>query len=157
MSRLLAILICAVFTFSTAYAQDAKKKKETVTFFVEGMDCANCVKKIEKNIAFEKGVTDLKCDLSTRTAAVTYRADKTSKTKLASAFKKIGMEATPVDNGAGCPVDPAKKKWGLKLSTSTPKIKMDADSDYLPEYSIFVRSQEKYFIRNAAFRIIWTS
>ena len=43
MSRLLAILICAVFTFSTAYAQDAKKKKETVTFFVEGMDCANCV------------------------------------------------------------------------------------------------------------------
>ena len=102
MIRLLAILICAVFTFSTAYAQDAKKKKETVTFFVEGMDCANCVKKIEK--------TDLKCDLSTRTAAVTYRADKTSKTKLASAFKKIGMEATPVDNGAGCPVDPAKKK-----------------------------------------------
>ena len=56
MIRLLAILICAVFTFSTAYAQDAKKKKETVTFFVEGMDCANCVKKIEKNIAFEKGV-----------------------------------------------------------------------------------------------------
>lgn len=55
-------------------------------------------------------MTDLKCDLSTRTAAVTYRADKTSKTKLASAFKKIGMEATPVDNGAGCPVDPAKKK-----------------------------------------------
>ena len=55
MIRLLAILICAVFTFSTAYAQDAKKKKETVTFFVEGMDCANCVKKIEKNIAFEKG------------------------------------------------------------------------------------------------------
>ena len=49
MIRLLAILICAVFTFSTAYAQDAKKKKETVTFFVEGMDCANCVKKIEKN------------------------------------------------------------------------------------------------------------
>lgn len=92
MIRLLAILICAVFTFSTAYAQDAKKKKETVTFFVEGMDCANCVKKIEKNIAFEKGVTDLKCDLSTRTAAVTYRADKTSKTKLASAFKKIGWK-----------------------------------------------------------------
>jgi|GEM_PF-2382725 len=27
-------------------------------------------------------------------------------------------------------------------------------SDYLPEYSIFVRFQEKYFIRNAAFRII---
>lgn len=110
MKHLLVAFICAVFTFSTAYAQGAKKKKETVTFFVEGMDCANCVKKIEKNIAFEKGVSDLKCDLTTRTAVVTYRSDKTSKTKLASALKKIGMEATPVDNGAGCPVNPAKKK-----------------------------------------------
>lgn len=109
MKRLLVALICAVFTFSTASAQDANKKKDTVTFFVEGMDCANCVKKIEKNIAFEKGVSDLKCDLTTRTAVVTYKADKTSKTKLAAAFKKLGLEATPVDKGASCPVDPAKK------------------------------------------------
>lgn len=112
MRQFLVVLICAVFTFSTAYAQDAKKKKDTVTFFVEGMDCANCVKKIEKNIAFEKGVTGLKCDLTTRTAVVTYKSDKTSKTKLASAFKKIGMKATPVEDGAGCPVAPAKKSDG---------------------------------------------
>lgn len=109
MKQLVVALICAVFTLSTAYAQDAKKKKDTVTFFVEEMECANCQKKVEKNIAFEKGVTDLKCDLQTRTVNVTYKTDKTSKTKLASAFKKIGMEAVPVDDGAGCPVNPAKK------------------------------------------------
>ena len=86
-----------------------EKKKDSVTFFIEAMDCDHCIKKIEKNIAFEKGVTDLKCDLSTRTAIVTYKTDKTSKTRLAAAFKKIGMEAVPVDNGAGCPVPPAKK------------------------------------------------
>ena len=93
MKQLVVALICAVFTLSTVYAQDAKKKKDTVTFFVEGMECANCQKKVEKNISFEKGVTDMKCDLTTRTA-----------------FNKIGMEAVPVDDGAGCPVDPAKKK-----------------------------------------------
>ena len=109
MKQLVVALICAVFTLSTAYAQDAKKKKDTVTFFVEEMECANCQKKVEKNIAFEKGVTDLKCDLKTRTVNVTYKTDKTSNTKLASAFKKIGMEAVPVDDGAGCPVNPAKK------------------------------------------------
>ena len=92
---------------SSAFAQDAKKK-DTVTFYVEGMKCANCQKKIEKNIAFEKGVTDMKCNLTTRTVEVTYKSDKTSKTKLASAFKKIGMDAIPVDNGAGCPVNPKK-------------------------------------------------
>lgn len=110
MKRLVVALICTLFTCSIAFAQDAKSKKETVTFFVEGMDCQNCIKKIEKNIAFEKGVTDLKCDLTTRTAVVTYKGDKTSKTKLTAAFKKIGMEVTPVDKGAGCPVAPDKKE-----------------------------------------------
>lgn len=65
--------------------------------------------------------------LATCTAVVTYRADKTSKTKLTSAFKKIGMEVTPVDKRVGCPVDPAKK--------------IGTGSDYLSEYSIFVRFQ----------------
>lgn len=99
MKHVLVILLCTVVACSTAFAQDSKKKKETVTFLVEGMDCNNCVKKIEKNIAFEKGVTDLKCDLSTRTAEVTYRTDKTTTDKLAGAFKKIGMEAVPVEEG----------------------------------------------------------
>lgn len=108
MKRLVLALLCAVFTCSLVVAQETNKK-ETVTFFIEAMDCDHCIKKIEKNIAFEKGVTDLSCNLTTRTATVTYKTDKTSKTKLASAFKKIGMEAVPVDNGAGCPV-PAKKK-----------------------------------------------
>ena len=80
MKRLIMLLFCAVCTVSMTFAQDAKKKKDSVT-----------------------------CDLSTRTAIVTYKTDKTSKTRLAAAFKKIGMEAVPVDNGAGCPVPPAKK------------------------------------------------
>lgn len=110
MKRLVVALLCAVFTVSLTFAQDAKKKKkDSVTFFIEAMDCDHCIKKIEKNIAFEKGVTDLKCDLTTRTAVVTYKADKTSKTRLAEAFKKIGMEAVPVDDGAGCSLPPAKK------------------------------------------------
>ncbi len=109
MKQYVILLLCALFSFSTAAAQESKNKKETVTFYVQGMDCNNCIKKIEKNIAFEKGVTDLKCDLATHTAVVTYKPDKTSQTRLASAFKKIGMEATPVDDGAGCVIDPAKK------------------------------------------------
>ncbi|WP_459189376.1 cation transporter [Parabacteroides sp. APC149_11_2_Y6] len=109
MKQLVVALICAVFTFSTAYAQDAKKKKETVKFFVEGMDCAHCIKKIENNIAFEKGVTDLKCDLTTRTAVVTYRTDKTTEVKLAEAFKKIGLDAVVAKEGEAQPADSSKK------------------------------------------------
>ena len=54
MKRLIMLLFCAVCTVSMTFAQDAKKKKDSVTFFIEAMDCDHCIKKIEKNIAFEK-------------------------------------------------------------------------------------------------------
>lgn len=108
MKRQIVLLVCMVFAFTTLYAQDAKKKKETVTFFVESMDCNHCVKTITDNISFEKGVTDLKCDLSKQTVKITYKPDKTSKTKLTKAFEKIKMKAVPVDKEAGCNLDAAK-------------------------------------------------
>ena len=95
MKRTLTIIICALFTLSMASAQETKKKSKVVktTFLIENMHCDNCVKKIEKNIAFEKGVTDLKCDLKTTTVEVTYRPDKTTDEKLMEAFKKIDKPA----------------------------------------------------------------
>jgi Cu2+-exporting ATPase len=95
MKRLLTMMICALFAFSMASAQETKKKSNVVktTFLVESMECENCVKKIEKNIAFEKGVTDLKCELTTKTVEVTYRSDKTTEDKLIAAFKKIDKPA----------------------------------------------------------------
>lgn len=101
MKRILVMMVCAMVTFSVACAQETKKKsnKETITFLIENMHCENCIKKIEKNIAFEKGVTDLKCDLSTLTAEVTFRTDKTTEAKLVTAFDKIGMNARALADG----------------------------------------------------------
>ena len=152
MRRLIMLLFCAVCTVSMTFAQDAKKKKDSVTFFIEAMDCDHCIKKIEKNIAFEKGVTDLKCDLSTRTAIVTYKTDKTSKTRLAAAFKKIGMEAVPVDNGAGCPVPPAKKSRAYSRSLTMEIHKNILSLQMFREAGRSVRPvYEIIFLRNAAF------
>jgi Copper chaperone len=101
MKKILVTLVCALFAISMTSAQEAKKKsnKTTTTFFVESMDCNNCVKKIEKNIAFEKGVTDLKCNLETRTVEVTYRSDKTTEKKLIAAFDKIDKKAVVLNDG----------------------------------------------------------
>ena len=95
MKRFLLLVICAMCAFSVVSAQTTKKKdtKETTKFLVTDMDCENCVKKVEKNISFEKGVTDLKCDLKTKTVEVTYNSDKTTEKKLIAAFKKINMNA----------------------------------------------------------------
>ena len=99
MKRILTIMICALFTVSMVSAQQTKKSNVVTTkFLVESMECDNCVKKVEKNIAYEKGVTDLKCDLKTHTVEVTYRSDRTTEEKLLAAFKKIDKPAKVIKN-----------------------------------------------------------
>jgi len=102
MKRILTVMICAMITLSMASAQETTKKTNVVKtkFLVESMECENCVKSIEKNIAFEKGVTDLKCDLKTHTVEVTYRSDRTTETKLLAAFKKMNKPAKVVKDEA---------------------------------------------------------
>ena len=55
--------------------------------------CQGCCDKIMKNIAYEKGVKDLVCDLKSKTVTVTYDADKTDVPTLLKAFEKIGKPA----------------------------------------------------------------
>ena len=80
----------------------AKTDKQVVMLSCD-LHCKGCCDKIMKNIAFEKGVKDLVCDLKTKTVTVTYDAAKTDVPTLLKAFDKIGK--------------PAK----VKESTSTPQ------------------------------------
>ena len=57
------------------------------------LHCQGCCDKIMKNIAFEKGVKDIVCDLKSKTVTVTYDADKTDIPSLIKAFEKIGKPA----------------------------------------------------------------
>jgi len=58
--------------------------------------CQGCIDKIMKNIAFEKGVKDIVCDLKTKTVTVTYNPSKTDVPTLLKAFEKIKKPATVV-------------------------------------------------------------
>ncbi len=89
--------LCTLFILSLTSVNAAiteKHKKETVTFLVS-MTCENCQKRIESNIPYEKGVTDLNVDLPNKLVTIEYRTDKTSPTKLKEAFKEMGFTATP--------------------------------------------------------------
>ena len=98
MKKILVVMCCMLFAIAMVSAQDNKKKdkKQTTKFLVESISCDNCIKSIEKNIAFEKGVTDIKCELKTKTVEVTYNTDKSSDEKLIAAFKKINRDAVVV-------------------------------------------------------------
>ena len=93
------LLILMLFITSLAFAQDKKgNDKETVTFEVS-MNCQSCQKRIEKNIPYEKGVTNLKVDLPNKTVSIEYKSDKTSVANLQKAIEKLGYTATELAEG----------------------------------------------------------
>lgn len=90
MKQWLLILLALTLSLGTV---SAKTNKQTVILNVD-LHCQACCDKVMKNIAFEKGVKDLVCDLKTKTVTVTFDADKTNLDTLLKAFDKIGKPAT---------------------------------------------------------------
>ena len=89
MKRIIVILM-ALLPFLGMSA--AKADKQTVVLQCD-LHCQGCCDKVMKNIAFEKGVKDIVCDLKTKTVTVTYDADKTDLDTLLKAFERIGKPA----------------------------------------------------------------
>ena len=77
----------------TTNDQRTKTNRQTVVLSCD-LHCQGCCDKIMKNIAFEKGVKDLVCDLKTKTVTVTFDANKTDIPTLLKAFDKINKPAT---------------------------------------------------------------
>jgi len=71
----------------------AGSKRQTVILDVD-LHCQGCITKIEKNIAFERGVKDLVCNLNAKTVTVTFDPAKTDVRHLQAAFAKINKPAT---------------------------------------------------------------
>ena len=86
MKRLLILLMALMPMMAFAV------NKQKVVLLCD-LHCQGCCDKIMKNIAFEKGVKDLACDLKSKTVTVTYDADKTDIPTLLKAFEKIGKPA----------------------------------------------------------------
>ena len=90
-SQLRLVLLMALL-FGALTTVEAKPDKKVVTFSVE-IDCENCKQKIERNLAYEKGILNLEASVKKNTVIVTYDAAKTNVEKLTEAFKKLGYEA----------------------------------------------------------------
>lgn len=91
-TNLIICLFVFVFVFSfilEAYSQESTKEKKVVKILTS-LDCQACIDKINKNIAFEKGVRKIEADLETKIVTITYRADKTTPEELAKAIRKLG-------------------------------------------------------------------
>ena len=91
MKQILLVILAALF-LACPMVLAAKKKTVTVTYEVS-MHCRKCVEKLNDNIAFMKGVEDLKISLDEKTVTITYNPAKTDEAKLVKAIEKLGYTA----------------------------------------------------------------
>jgi len=88
-----ALIIAFLVIFSgNMNAQDKKNKTETVEI-KSSVVCGMCKEKIEKELAFEKGVKAIDVDLKAQIVTVTFNTKKTDKEKIKVAITKIGYDA----------------------------------------------------------------
>lgn len=93
MKKLLSLVI-ALFATLTFTTEANAAVKERITCVIEAeIHCQGCANKIEKNIAFEKGVKALKINLEDQTVTVTFVKGKNTAEDLAKAITKLGYKA----------------------------------------------------------------
>ena len=87
------ILALALLTVSGASAQKAVKpaKQIVTTVFITDIDCEGCTKKIYDNF-YGKGVRSVKCDVATKSVAVTYDASKNTPEGLKPSFADLKVK-----------------------------------------------------------------
>ena len=109
MKKLFIIAVVALFAGAPAMIaqnpQDQKSKTEQtqkldkntgMVTFSTNMTCKNCVRKVNENLSFEKGVKDLDVSLKDERITIKYDRRKTDEVKLAASIKKLGYKAEKV-------------------------------------------------------------
>ncbi len=118
--QIFSLMLTVVILTSSMVVAQTKSGNEKVVFDVN-MHCGSCQQKIEKNIAFEKGVKAMEVSLENKTVSLTYDASKTSPEKLQASLVKLGYIAS-VKAAKACSGEVAKagcKDSGCKDKTIT--------------------------------------
>lgn len=101
MKKVILLSLMAILSSGTVCVGAEKKSNKATVVFNVPLHCQACVTKVEKNIAYEKGVMALDISLEKQQVKVTYNQTKTNKENLIAAFKKIDKPATEVTVSEG--------------------------------------------------------
>ncbi len=113
------LILALIISAATAMAKEIKTVVFTTT---PVMTCEKCENKIKGNLRFEKGVKDITTSVPDQEVAITFDADKTSETKLAEAFGKIGYTVKVKEScqkGSSATCTPAKATCDKTTGTCT--------------------------------------
>lgn len=78
--------------------------RQTVALVIPQMECSNCQAKVEKTLAYEKGVKDLEFNLTNRVVTITYDDAQTNVKELQkSLLKNLKYKSRVLNEGDALP------------------------------------------------------
>jgi periplasmic mercuric ion binding protein len=90
-----SLLLTSATSFAQQTTPKAKSGTETLTLKTSAV-CDMCKTRLEKSLAYEKGVQSASLDVPSKVLTVTYRPDKTTPAALRTAVQKTGYDADEV-------------------------------------------------------------
>ena len=89
------LFVLSLLLLSLSVIAKPKQQRVTAVFHVP-IECDHCVRKIQDNIAFEKGLKDMQIDKNAQTVTLTWDPEKTDTTMLKTAFLKISKPVSRI-------------------------------------------------------------
>ncbi|GAB3269884.1 hypothetical protein GCM10027347_40180 [Larkinella harenae] len=98
--------------FTTRASDDKEKEVKIKTSAI----CSMCKERIERNLAFEKGIKESNLDLKDKVVTVKYNPKKTDISKIKATISKTGYDADEVtaDEKGYAKLPSCCKKGGMK-------------------------------------------
>lgn len=97
MKNVITITLIALTTLFTTSVK-AQKAKETAELKIKtSAQCEMCKNRIEKAMAYEKGIKSSHLDVKTATLTVIYRPSKTKEENILKAISKTGYDANGIE------------------------------------------------------------
>ena len=92
-----AMFFCIAFigTSLTVSAQKTNENIKSLVIKISG-ECGMCKERIEKEMAYTKGVKTFQANIAAKTLTLTYDKRKTSPEKIRTAISKLGHDADSV-------------------------------------------------------------
>lgn len=126
MKTMKSVLFLVLFSLVFFLTATAAPKGEKTVVYKATLHCASCKAKVEKNIAFEKGVKALDVDLDKQTITVTFRADKNNAENIRKAIEKLNV---PVSGFSEKKVTDGKEKAGKGKTKKTDEAACQEDCE----------------------------
>ncbi len=92
----MTIMLITIFTVSTQNVLAQKTSKTSTIVIKTSTQCGMCKTRVEKAMAYEKGVTTSSLDVDKAEFTVTYKPAKTSPEKIRITISQLGYDADGV-------------------------------------------------------------